>query len=258
MTSDLRRIESDRGLELLSDERYRNALRYLAGPPISEDDWKTLSLADSFSESRLRANPEWAARLVDVVLDAVDRRRFPWLAEQREPTAVERDAAVLASACLWAHQRTQTIRRASGKGRLEGATQRCMEGAGLAEVPRRRIRVLRDAPEPGMFCPETDVAGRRADFVVGLWDGRYALIECKDSNSLVNSVKRLNNDTAAKAVFWLEQFGTASVVPLAVISGVYYHESLEKAQQAGLRLIWEHGIEALAGWLRRVREAAQA
>lgn len=109
-----------------------------------------------------------------------------------------------------------------------------------------------------MFCPETNVAGRRADFVVGLWDGRYALIECKDSNSLVNSVKRLNNDTAAKAVFWLEQFGTASVVPLAVISGVYYHESLEKAQQAGLRLIWEHGMEALAGWLRRVREAAQA
>jgi len=80
-----------------------------------------------------------------------------------------------------------------------------------------------------------------------------ALIECKDSNSLVNSIKRLNNDTAAKAKHWLSQFGEAAVVPLAVISGAYYHHSLVQAQQAGLSLIWEHAIEELGAWLTTVK-----
>ena len=51
--------------------------------------------------------------------------------------------------------------------------------------------------------------GRKADFVVCLYDGRKMPLECKVSNSSTNSVKRLNNDAAVKAVRWIQGFGTA-------------------------------------------------
>jgi hypothetical protein len=258
ITVDLRQMNEKAVLSILTDLRYRDAFRYLAGPPISDDDWQTLATVESLAPSRLGQDPALARRLADVVLAAVDSRRFPWLLEEREPTEAERDAALLASACLWAYQKTQTERRSSGKRRLEGATEECLAANGFVQDERRRIQVPRDAPDAGHYCGETEVAGRRADFVVGLWDGRMALVECKDSNSLVNSIKRLNNDTAAKASFWITQFGEASVVPLAVISGVYYLESLTRAQNVGLRIVWEHGMDELGKWLSAVKNGPGA
>jgi len=258
MTADLERMDDAELLEILTNETYRDSFRYLPGPPISEDDWKTLALAESLAPSRLQRDPATARRLADVVLAAIDRQRFPWLFEKREATQAERNAAVLASACLWAYQRVQAERRSSGKKRLEDSCEQCLQANGFRRVDRRPIRVPRDAPNPGTYCCETEVAGRRADFVVGLWDGRMGLIECKDSNSLVNSIKRLNNDTAAKASFWIQQFGQAAIVPLAVISGVFYHDSLTRAQQVGLRLVWEHGMDELGRWLQAVRRDAGA
>ena len=254
MTVDLQQMNEKAILSILTDTKYRDAFRYLAGPPISDDDWQTLAMVESLAPSRLERDPAMAKQLAHVVLAAIDRRRFPWLSEGREPTEAERNAAVLASACLRAYQKTQTERRSSGKKRLEGATEECLKANGFTQVDRRKIAVPRDAPDAGQYCGETEVAGRRADFVVGLWDGRMGLIECKDSNSLVNSIKRLNNDTAAKAAFWIKQFGEASVVPLAVISGVYYHESLVRAQTVGLRIVWEHGMNELGKWLATVKE----
>ncbi len=254
-TVDLHALDGQVVLDILSDKRYRDAFRYLAGPPISEDDWKTLADVRTLTRSRLASDPEALRRLTTVVVSALDHRRFPWVTESRSPTPSERDAAVLASACLWAHQRTATERRAGGKRRLEEAAAQCLRESGFRETRRRSIALLREGPEIGEFCGESSLAGRRADFIVGLWDGRYAMLECKDSNSCINSIKRLNNDTAAKAVFWIRKFGEQTVVPVAVISGVYERESLISAQQTGLSLIWGHGMAHLADWLRRVRES---
>jgi len=252
-TADLRRADEESLVEILTDKRHLRAFRYLSGPPISEDDLKTLAEAQSLAPSRLQAEPEALARVVKVVLGCIDRRRFPWIAEGREPSGAERDAAVLASACLMACQRAQTDRRKLGRERLEGATRQCLAAAGFQRAPGRNIALLSDAPGVGEFCGECSCAGRRADFVVGLWDGRHMLIECKDSNSLVNSIKRLNNDTAAKAVFWIRTFGERAVVPAAVISGVFYLGSLERAQRDGLTLWWGHDMDRLVEWLRSVR-----
>jgi hypothetical protein len=255
-TADLRDLEDDVMPGILADPKYRDAFRYFAGPPISEDDWMTLAQTGSLAPNRLRREPETAARLAQVVLNAIDQRRFPWLTEGRDPTPAERDAAVLASACLWAHQRTQTARRSSGKKRLEGWVEQCLLDSGFRIEPRRNVELLRDAPQTGGFCREASVAGRRADFVVGLWDGRHLLIECKDSNSYVNSVKRLNNDTAAKATFWLRKFGEQAVVPVAAISGVFHLNSLVEAQRAHLALFWGHQIGEFRHWLNQVRNSA--
>ena len=222
----------------------------------SEDDLETLAEVRSLVPSRLRTDPYALKRLAEVVLRCLDRQCFPWIAEGRLPSRDERAAAVLASACLMAYQRVQADRRRSGKERLEGAVRACLVASGLQEVARRDVRLLSDAPAAGSFCGESSCAGRRADYVVGLWDGRHMLVECKDSNSLVNSIKRLNNDTAAKAAYWIRTFGERAALPVAVISGVYYLDSLKRAQEAGLTIFWAHGLARFSAWLDSLRRSA--
>ncbi len=239
-------------LEVLTDPNLLEALRYLAGPPISADDLKILTDA-SLAPSRLMKNPDMAQRVVETVLMALDRRRFPWVSEGREPEEAEREAAALASAALLATQRTSTSRRSESKKAQEKAVADALLDAEFEEVAPTPIVTLPDAPEKGQFCWETQFGTRKADFVVGLWDGRKMPIECKVSNSSTNSVKRLNNDAAAKAKKWIQEFGTAQTVPVAVLSGVFKAHNLKSAQEDGLALFWAYKLEALLSWIESTR-----
>ena len=234
--------------EILSDEIGLEALRYLAGPPISADDLKTLADA-SLTKGRLLHDPEMATRLLDVVLASLDGKRFPWVAEQRRPDTVELRAATLASASLMATQRVQTDRRSLAKTRQEKAVASYLASIGLIEVGRRRIRTSEDAPGRGSFCGECMFGDRKADLVVQLHDGRLMPIECKVSNSATNSVKRLNNDAAVKAEAWIKQFGTLQTVPTAVLSGVFKKHNLLQAQEAGLTIFWAHNLTPLGDFI---------
>ena len=59
----------------------------------------------------LSTSPDLVQRLIAVVRQVLDRRRFAWVVEGREPTEAERNAAVMASAALMAASRAQTRRR---------------------------------------------------------------------------------------------------------------------------------------------------
>ena len=81
-----------------------------------------------------------------------------------------------------------------------------LTGAGLVEMPKLKALTLTDAPAPGQILRGQLLSGeRKAAFLVRLWDHRIMAIECKVSNSATNSVKRLNNDAAAKAEAWDER-----------------------------------------------------
>ncbi len=255
-TVDLSRLE-DQALAILTDPAKLEGFRYLAGPPVSEDDLKTLADASSIAPQVLRSNPELVARIVATIRDGIDRRRFPWVTDGREPTEAERDAAVLASAALMATRRTETSRRSEGKRIQEGRVRQALLDHGFAEVriPGNTISTLGEAPRPGEFCREATLGTRKADLVVGLWDRRVMPIECKVSNSSTNSIKRLNNDAAAKAEAWVGQFGTIQMVPVAMLSGVYKLRNLEQAQDRGLTLYWAHRLGDLTEWIERTRRA---
>jgi len=243
---------SSASLTVLTDPALLLALRYLAGPPISEDDLKILADA-SLAPSRLKSNPDMAQRVMETILIALDRRRFPWISEGREPEESEREAATLASAALMATQRLSTSRRSESKEAQEKAVADALLNAEFKEVPTHPILTLADAPNAGEFCKETMFGSRKADFVVGLWDGRKMPVECKVSNSSTNSVKRLNNDAAVKAVAWIQEFGTAQTVPAAVISGVFKAHNLKSAQAAGLSLFWAYKLKAMLDWIESTR-----
>lgn len=233
---------------VLTDEDLLEAFRYLAGPPVSADDLMELA-ETSLTASRLRDDVAAAERVIATVLAMLDSRRFTWVAEGRTPTDDERSAAAMASASLMASQRVRTNRANEAKADQEEAVRNHLSGSGLTEVETRVVSTPADAPGRGEFCAECSVAGRKADVVVGLHDGRVMPIECKVSNSSTNSVKRLNNDAAAKAAEWIRAFGHQGIVPTAVLSGVFKTLNLVQAQDSGLTIYWAHDLEPLTNFV---------
>jgi hypothetical protein len=170
-------------INVLTEPKKLEAFRYLSGPPISDDDLKVIAEA-SLAKQTLRKNPAMVSRIRQVVLSGLDRRRFPWVIEGREPTEVERQAAVLASAALIASRRLETRRRSYGKQEQEAAVHAALVGIGFKRVDSRKVSQLADSPAPGEFCGESEfgvqLAGsqdggerpRKADVLIGLWDRR--------------------------------------------------------------------------------------
>lgn len=261
-TLDLAELQT-RALEVLTDPNLLETFRYLAAPSISADDLMVLAEAPTLSKGQLRGNPEYVTRLVETVRWVLDRRRFVWVAEHREPTEAERDAAVMASAALLAASRVQTNRRTTGKVHQEERVKQALLDAGLRQVKRRPIPNVMLAPAAGEFCGESLLGlarsdarpdkGRLADIVLRLWGHRLMPIECKVSNSFLNSVKRLNNDAAVKAGTWKRDFGVHQVVPAAVLSGVYNVHNLLDAQERGLTIFWAHDLTPLTDFLARTK-----
>lgn len=251
-TVDLTQL-SENALAILTDPQLLEALRYVAGPPISFDDLKVVANAPSLSAKTLEADPELVQRLIETVMLGLDRRRFPWVGEGREPREDEKRTAILASAALIASQRVATDRRSEGKSEQEGMIEAALLGAGFTKVETRAVHTIQDGPRPGEFCRESMLGTRKADVLVGLHDRRLMPIEAKVSNSYTNSIKRLNNDAAVKAGIWLDQFGTMNVVPTAVLSGVYKLKHLSAAQIRGLALFWAHDLGTMTEWIESTR-----
>lgn len=244
----------DQAVDVLSDPELLTAARYLAGPPVSADDLKTLADDASLAPAKIKADPALAKRIMEVILLGVDRGRFPWLTEDREPTDAERQAAVIATAALLAQRSVMTGRANESKDEQEQAVKARLIEAGFEEVPRRTITPMIGVPEIGTFCGESQFGSRKADIVIRLYDGRVMPTEAKVSNSSTNSVKRLNNDAAVKARQWREEFGSLGVVPAAVLGGVFKLHNLRSAQNGdGLTLFWGHDLSPMIDWIEATK-----
>lgn len=231
------------------------ALRYLPGPPISTDDLMNLAGVTSLRADRLRSDPEAAEAVLNVIRKTVDPRRFPWLAENREPTADERRVAIFASALLHAAQRVQTDRRNDAKEQQERAVREHLRSKGLTGQKLRGIPpgAYAQFPARAVYSENEVMFGpARADVIARLWDDRMLAIECKVSNSSVNSNKRLNKDTLAKLTVWKNSFADI-VVPAAMLAGVFLPSNVASAQAAGLTIFWSHRMDDLGDFVEASR-----
>ena len=248
-TVDLTRLRSE-APDLLTDKRKQEVFRYLSGPPVSLDDLKILVEARSLTANQFQNDPQLVDRIVNFMQDWHDRRRFPWISGQRVPEEHERNTAVLATTALLAMRKTETLRRNRGSKTQEQLVAGQLRRADFEEVKTRQVVTLSNAPKQGQYCRESMFGSRKADFVVGLLDGRTMAIECKVSNSATNSIKRLNNDAAVKATRWREEFGKAQIVVVAVLDGVFALRNLVDAQESGLTIFWAHDLASMIQWMR--------
>ena len=238
---------------LLLDDQLFAALRYVAGPPVSADDLGVLvtrSIA-RLGKTEIQTSAQKSADVLALVCKLADPYRFPWIAERRKPSERELREAVSATAILQASQSLQTERRAYGKDVERRLQTRLLEiGFRRIKSPNRaRITAPIHYPKYPGFYGECAVHGRKVDLFIALQNGRMIALEAKDSSSALNSVKRLNNDTAAKAKHFAAE-GGKNIINVALLSGVFKVESLLNAQAAGLYLIWSHDLDKFIDWVR--------
>jgi hypothetical protein len=229
-----------------------DALRYVAGPPVSTDDLGVLVTASTtrLTKGRLRKDPDLAHQTLSLICQLTDGNRFPWVKPRRKATFSEVKRAVYATASLHASQRIQTERRAYGRV-VEGMLAAALLDAKFTKLSPgngNKVDAPNQLPKPKTFFGECTLRGRKTDLLIGLSDGRAVAVEAKDSASVVNSVKRVLNDTAAKAKHWAGKFGE-TVVPVALLSGVFGVDNLQTAQDSGLYLVWSHDLEGFLSWV---------
>lgn len=224
---------------LTSADKFK-ALCYVASPFISKDDMKTLA-DSSLSQRDLRADQELREVIRQIIVQAADDHRFPWLDRDEDPAPTELDAAIMATLALMATQDASTHRRKTAKDGQEAAVRAALAAAGFHLDPSRtRIDVVDEGPRPGQFSGERSVAGSLADVVATSTDGILIPIECKVSNSAVNSHKRLIHEAGHKAAVWHRAI--PKCVPTVVLAGVFNLDNLERAQNEGLAIFWQHRL----------------
>lgn len=245
---------------VLSNDDLKTALRYVGAPPISEDDLKTLA-GDSLAPTLIAESPDRAKRVCDVLVQVIDPKRFPWIYEERKPTPQEVSRAILASTVAAAAQKVQTSRRTDEREAVEGAVRGLLVGAGWKPVPKPKggLRNIRSgAPDPGEFMEGATLGTNGADFVIGLHDHRILAIECKGSNSEINSRKRINKEVANNAQAWLRDFGDEMLVPAAAIQGVFKPSYIAEAQEVPVVFFWGHRLQDLKAFLDATGRRARA
>jgi hypothetical protein len=229
------------------------AARFVTKPAISADTLEIVSQQKG---------------VVVTICEFLDRDRFPWLAGKHAgaPRRADRDRAVGMTARIMAEQRAQTRRRTESSRAQELAVRKVLLRCGLKYVDRKDVRKrmveLGDDPKRGLttanyqellgrgeFTQETALAGAKCDVPVRLEDGRLFPIECKVSNSEVNSTKRLIRETRGKHNEWRREFG-GELMTGAVLAGAFSMINLRQAQQAGVLPFFEHELKALSAFIK--------
>lgn len=237
---------------ILLDPQLQAALRYCAAPPVSKDDLDVIATRSlqRLSKKLLRNNPALAAETLGLICRMADASRFPWIKGRRKPLRHEIKNAMRSTALLHAAQTMQTYRRQYGR-EVEAQLRTRLEAEDFSLAPppaSARVDAPSGYPRSRTFYGECTVYGRKTDLLIGLADGRVAAVEAKDSASVLNSVKRVLNDTAAKARHWGVETGR-QLIPVVLLSGVFGVRNLKTAQDSGLYLVWAHDLDEFVVWL---------
>lgn len=256
-TEDLRALAGP----ALEDREFLEFARYLAVPPISLDDLDTLTdscfgkWVKQKTNRGIRPEPEAFAAAAAIISERLDAARAKWLGEGTEPSVEERKAFAIGVASIPATSRLTTQRRSERSGKQEELTREAIEAAGyLGAKPPGTLKDPVADMEPGTFSLNSrKLKGTNMDVPVRLEEGHatgqlFLAIECKVSNSSLNSRKRLL-EVNGKREKWdssglPHRFRTA-----AVLAGVFDVARLVEVQDDGVLIFWEHRLEDLTAFL---------
>ena len=228
------------------------ALRYTAGPPISEEDFRTVTRWPFAARPNAGVVRGAAPAVCDTVRELADPLLFPWIEGNRQPSDEERDAAINGTAKVLAVERFRTERRGSASKDQEAAVRDILaKGAGFTEVPRPPLKkgignigMVADL-DKGTFTTECVLHGMKCDVPVRLRDGLLMTIECKVNSGQKNGWKRVSREVEGKATRWRDKFGSAGVVIAIMLDGNFDHGTLTRFQNEGYFIFWGHDPQRL-------------
>ena len=247
---------------VLSNREFLSLARYLAVPMISIDDLDTLT--DSCFGLWVEQKTDQGVRPSDDDLDAaariigerLDEDRAPWLRSGTTPTSFERETFIYGIAAIRAASRLVTSRRTARSKQQEAATRQAVAAASYLPVklPGTIDDPVAEMPSGTYSSQSRKLAGTNMDVPIRLHDRHptgqlFLAVECKASNSTLNSRKRLLEVNSKKDTWDTSglphRFRTA-----ALLAGVFDVKRLAEAQNSGVYIFWEHRLSDLTDFLK--------
>jgi hypothetical protein len=238
---------------LQSNGSHSIAFRHLLSPPKGQDQFKLIcpvwpkSSEKNASRVRLAA----AEKFAEAFEVWRSRRLTPWLDAQREPAVQELNSLLLSVSPLIASQRLATARRNRLAREQEEAVVAMLEGAGWKKLTSNLVEQGSDLPKLHYMHKTKFASGpkqsQEVDVACGLGKSVVLAMECKVTNDVTNSVKRIN-DILKKAAAWRSKWGEF-VRTAAMLQGVMNPDDVKRLLDVGVEVFWSHRLDDFATWI---------
>ena len=154
-----------------------------------------------------------------------------------------------------ARQEYETVRRNKLARRQETDACGVLEDLGFCRVEAEANFI----DEPGAVAEReyllttrfatADGSSHEVDIAVGLSKKRILALECKVSNDVTNSIKRIN-DVMKKSEAWQRQWGKF-VTTGALLQGVIKPSEIARMADAGIAVFWSHDLDEFRNWVKK-------
>lgn len=228
--------------------RFSRALRFLTGPPLSQDQFQ-LACPDWRKGSEKTGRP--LSNTSATGFDATFRAWADSARTNRLDDATERAKEIHSTAVLIAQQEFATQKRMRLAAAQEEMASTVLTELGFAPVS------IGFVDQPGSLGERefaravqfatADGSSHEVDLAIGLTRKRILAMECKVSNDKTNSVKRVN-DVLKKAAAWRAQWGKF-VITGALLEGVFSEKEPRRLLEADVEVFWSHRPEMFRDWI---------
>lgn len=238
---------------LLQSGRYSRALRFLLGPPLSQDQFALAcpEWTKASEKSGKKLDPAAAAS----VQKAFERWRDPLRTESLVGEA-ERAKAIYSTAILIAQTEFATKKRMRLARSQEQSAIEILVKLGFSPVELGKVDqpvVLREKEfAKAIQFATADGSSHEVDIAVGLKGKRILALECKVSNDKTNSIKRIN-DVLKKADAWKKQWGKF-VVTGGLLQGVFGENEPRRLIEADVVIFWSHRLDLFEEWIEKQQQ----
>ena len=228
------------------------ALRQLLAPPLSQDQFAIACPAyNKGAENAQRPlSVDRSKAVAETFMAWRDRGLTRWLSEDRRPTPSEVRYLIQAVTPLLAGQLHLTAKRTQSSTLQEEAVVSLLLSKGWERLASRVVDE-RATLKARQFMKKTRYATetrpQEVDIACGLGATMVLAMECKVSNDVTNSVKRIN-DVLKKATAWRGHWGTF-VRPAALLQGMVGYKDVERLTHAGVSVFWSHDLPRFERWL---------
>ena len=227
-------------------------LRHLLSPPFSQDQFALLCTEyRKQAEKSGRGLSAAAAKAIEAAFYAGrDRRLTRWLGGAGAPTFQQVRNLLRSTVPILSMQIAATNRRNRLSAEQEGAVTTLLVNRGWSQKSSALISNLSDVPAK-YFMHKTRFATRtrpqEVDVACGLGATVVLAMECKVTNDVTNSVKRIN-DVLKKATAWQLHWGSF-VRTAALLQGVIAFKDVERLLSANVDVFWSHDLPTFEAWL---------
>lgn len=238
---------------LHSDGRHMLVFRHLLAPPISQDQFSILcpKWNKATEKNAAKVPQEIGADVARTFGERRSKQLIPWLDKGIGPTSEEVQVLLSSVAPLMASQAVNTLLRNQFAKEQENAVIAFLDKAGWKRIASKLIDTraalgTRQYMHKTRFATNT-VRPQEVDIACGL-KGTYVLaMECKVTNDVTNSVKRIN-DVLKKAHAWKTHWGSF-VETAALLQGVIAAKEVARLIDGDVHVFWSHDLKAFETWL---------